>query len=102
MPIYDRGDLVRSSATFTNSAGTATDPTTVIARVRVPNTNRDAYTTYTYGVGGDIVKDSTGTYHIDVSCTIAGTYYVRWEGTGAVQQAEEDTWDVDAGAFNPT
>jgi hypothetical protein len=96
---YDRGDVVRTTATFTNTAGTAADPTAVVARVRTPNSPPTTFTTYTYGVGADIVKTATGVYYLDVTCSLGGTYYVRWEGTGAVVQAEEDTWDVDQGAF---
>ena len=99
MPIYDRGDVVRSTATFTNTAGTATDPTTITARLRLPDTNSADATAYVYGTDAEVVKSATGVYYMDVTCSRAGTYYVRWEGTGAVVQAEEDTWDVDPGHF---
>lgn len=36
MNAYDKGDLVRVTATFTNSAGAATDPTAVTCRVKSP------------------------------------------------------------------
>jgi hypothetical protein len=98
---YDRGDLVRASVAFTNAAGAAADPTTVVVRVRAPNTGRDGYTTYTYGTDAEVQKTATGAYYLDVACTVAGTYWVRWEGAGAVIAAVEDTWDVALGAFNP-
>jgi hypothetical protein len=98
---YDRGDLVHASVAFTNAAGAAADPTTVVVRVRPPNTGRDEYTTYTYGTDAEVQKTGTGAYYLDVACAAAGTYWVRWEGTGAVIAAVEDTWDVALGAFTP-
>ena len=47
MNSYDKGDLVRLTATFTNSAGAATDTTAVTCKVRSPT----ATTTYTYNPG---------------------------------------------------
>ena len=94
MNSYDKGDLVRLTATFTNSAGVATDPTTVTCRVKSPTTT----TVYTYNPG-TVLKDSTGVYHLDVSASAVGQWYYRWEGTGAVEQADEGTFVVEASAF---
>lgn len=94
MNSYDKGDLVRLTATFTNSAGVATDPTAVTCQVKSPS----ATTTYTYNPG-TVVKDSTGVYHLDVSASAAGQWWYRWEGTGAVEQADEGTFVVEASAF---
>lgn len=95
MNAYDRGDLVRLTATFTDTAGVATDPTTVTCRVRSPagTTTVDTYSP------GSITKDSTGVYHLDVNASESGQWWYRWEGTGAVQQADEGTFSVEASAF---
>ena len=49
--------------------------------------------------GAALVKDSTGVYHLDVSASAVGQWYYRWEGTGAVEQADEGTFVVEASAF---
>jgi hypothetical protein len=88
---YDLGDLVRVSGAFTNSAGTAQDPTVVKASVRTP---AGVVTTYTYGVDAGLVKDSTGNYHLDVSAAEIGWYYYRWFSTGTGQAADEGWFEV--------
>jgi hypothetical protein len=93
---YDKGDLVRSSGAFTNTAGTATDPTTIICRVRTPT---GTTTTYLYLTDAALVKDSTGNYHVDINATESGVWWVRWEGTGTVVQAEEDSFFVEYSKF---
>lgn len=95
MNTYDKGDLVRVTAAFTNAAGTATDPTTVVCRVKSPSST----TMYTYLTDAALVKDSTGNYHLDVSANESGQWWYRWEGTGAVQQAEEDSFIVEVSKF---
>jgi hypothetical protein len=94
MNSYDKGDLVRLTATFTNSAGVATDPTVVLCRVKSPTTT----TIYTYNPGA-IVKDATGVYYIDVSVSAVGQWWYRWEGAGTVEQADEGAFIVEASAF---
>lgn len=83
---YDIGDLVRVSAVFTNSAGTAIDPTAVYVKYRTP---AGVTTTLTYGVDVALVKDSVGHYHADISITAAGTWRYRWYSTGTGQASEE-------------
>ena len=77
------GDVQRVSVAFTNAAGAAADPTTVILYVK--KAGETSYTTYTYGVGIVVVKDSTGNYHADLVLDEGvGTWLFEWEGTGAV------------------
>lgn len=85
--MYDIGDLAKVSAAFTNAAGAAIDPTVVKLTVKKPD---GTLTTYTYGVGDTIVKDSTGNYHANIDLTLAGTWRYRWFSTGTGQAAEED------------
>ena len=54
---YDRGDLVRLTATFTVS-GVATDPSGVVLYVRQPS---GTLTTLTYGVDAAIVRTTSDT-----------------------------------------
>jgi hypothetical protein len=96
MGAYDKGDQVRVSATFKNIAGTATDPTTVVAKIKDPSGN---VSTYTYGTDAELIKDATGMYHIDVDIDERGLWYYRWEATGAVKTAEESTFTVRQSQF---
>lgn len=41
-----------------------------------------------------------GVFHLDVSAATAGQWYYRWEGTGAVEQADEGAFVVTASAFD--
>lgn len=91
MAEYDINDTIRVSTTFKNLAGTATDPTAVTAIVVQPD---GTSTTYTYLTDAQVVKDSAGVYHIDVTPTTAGTWLIRWRGTGAVATQEETVLSV--------
>lgn len=83
---YDIGDKVRLTATFTNLAGTATDPSTVTFRMKLPG---GTTTTYTYGSTAELVKSSTGVYYVDWTFSVAGSHYYRFAGTGTVAAADE-------------
>jgi hypothetical protein len=93
---YDKGDLVRLSASFTTAAGAALDPTVVICQVKSP---AGTTTSYTYGVGETIMRESMGHYHIDLSASIAGTWHYRWYSTGTGQAADEGYFTVARGEF---
>lgn len=97
MATYDLGDLVRCSAVFKNAAGTNTDPTTVTAKVKTPT---GVTTTYVYGTDVALVRDSAGNYHVDITTTEAGTWSYRFVGTGAVVQADETVFYVEASLFS--
>jgi hypothetical protein len=88
--IYDRGDVVRLSANFTDMSDNAADPDSVTLRVKQPDAT---VTVYVYP-GGDIVKDGTGQYHYDLPIADSGDWYYRYEGTGAVQAAAENLFHV--------
>jgi hypothetical protein len=87
MDAYSVGDLVRLSVTFTNAAGTETDPTSIHFKYKAPS---DAVVTdLTYGSDPEVVKDSAGVFHVDLSADEAGVWVWRFEGTGAVEQSDE-------------
>lgn len=83
--VYDKGDLVRITGTFT-VASVATDPTTITLKVKDPSGNVD---TYTYALS-QVTKSSTGVYYKDISLDEAGYWYYQWTGTGAVESVDED------------
>lgn len=83
---YFSGDVITISGSFTNAAGTATDPTDLSLVVK---THKSTATTYQYSPG-DIVRDSAGNFHYDWTApavTMLTMYEVQWLPTGAVQRA---------------
>lgn len=84
-PSYDIGDTRRLTATFTNLAGTETDPSTVTFKIKLPD---GTVTTYVYGTDAELVRSGAGVYYVDYSITQAGRYSYRFEGTGTVATAE--------------
>jgi uncharacterized protein YfaS (alpha-2-macroglobulin family) len=92
MNSYDQGDLVRVAAVFTDEAGTATDPDQTFVTFRTPT---GTLTTYEDGVDVELVRDSAGTYHIDIDASIAGVWRVRFYSTGTGQAAETTEFYVE-------
>ena len=80
---YQVGDLVRITGTWTDSAGTATDPTTVLGKHTDPSGVSVALT-----VGGGITKSSTGVYYYDIDVDEAGTWIYRFYGQGGGASAQ--------------
>ncbi len=91
---YQKGDLVRVTGTFTNSAGTAIDPTAVFFAYTNP---AGTTTTVQYSVDAAVVKSATGVYYVDVNASSAGRWYWRWYATGTGQSAEQGEFVVEAG-----
>lgn len=87
--VYDTGDKIRLTATFTVDDA-VTDPTTVTVKVLDPSSNETSATP---------TNPSTGVYYYDVSLDEAGDWYYRFEGTGAAVAAEEVTFNVRASKF---
>src|SRR4051812_27533596 len=90
---YIQGQLVRVNGAFKTGSGVALDPTTVIITIVRPDGERNSYT---YGTDADVIKDSTGNYHINVSATIPGTWVYWWHSTGTGQAADEQSFVVKA------
>ena len=88
MAVRDVGDRVRISTTVLNSAGTATDPTTLTFKIVTP---AGVTTTYVYGTDAELVKASTGNYYVDYTTPTYGRFPYRWVATGNVTQATEGT-----------
>lgn len=78
---YHVGDLIRASATFTSAAGTAVDPTVVLAKYKDPG---GVTVSLTYGAVGSeaLVRDSAGNYHVDIDADEAGFWQYRFYSTG--------------------
>lgn len=86
---YDLNDTWSPTVTFSVS-GTPTDPTTVMLTVIPPD---KAPLTYTYAAA-QITKSSTGVFTKNITLSQRGTWYCRYEGTGACQAAAEGTVTV--------
>lgn len=82
---YDIGDLVRCTGTFA-TGDTNVNPGAIFFKVKTPS---GVVTTYTYGTDVELVRDSTGVYHVDVDATEWGDYTYRFWSTGVGQAASE-------------
>ena len=77
---YDIGDVVRWSVAFTDSDGTAVDPTAVTFKYQDPSGTETSIAA---------VNDAVGAYHYDVTIDEAGVWHGRFEGTGSNVAAAE-------------
>lgn len=73
--IYPTQSVARLSVSFTSSAGTLTDPTTVTLTITLPDASTSSPA---------VTKDSTGKYHYDYTVVQTGRHVYRFQGTGAV------------------
>lgn len=96
MPSYDIGDVAIVSVAFTNQAGSAVDPATVLCRIKDP---QGVIVNYTYLTHAELVRDSTGNYHVDLLLTKPGRWYARFEGTGTNRGASEELISVNTSRF---
>lgn len=82
------GALVRCDGEFKDAAGDYQDPTAVFFKFKVHGGAVTEYE-YEYGVGGQLVKDDTGRYHVNVDAASEGRWYYRFYSTGTGQAANE-------------
>ena len=88
--LYDIGDQIALTGTFTNASGALADPTTAAVKIKIPSGTEASYSP---------TKTSTGIYAHAVTTTESGRYYYRFVGTGAVIAAAESFFDVRPSAF---
>lgn len=93
---YSKGQVVRVSALFENAAGTDLDPTAVLMKYKDPSGN---ITSLVYLTDAELVKDSTGNYHVDIDADESGAWYYRFYSTGTGQTANEGSFQVDVSNF---
>lgn len=84
--VYDIGDQVRVTTTFTDLAGVVADPSTVTCDVKTP---RGVSTAYVYGTDASLTKTSTGIYNLDLDLTEAGTWAWKFNGSGSLKAADQ-------------
>ena len=79
-----------TSKPFTSIDGTATDPDTVIFAYQVGNGPVLSVTYGTPQAWGTIIRDSAGTFHVDIDTTGSpGAWTWTWVGEGTVQVRAE-------------
>lgn len=84
MDSYNKGSHTLST-TF-KIGDVATDPTTVTFTLK----GNGESTTYVYGTDSELVKDSTGNYHVNYDFTESGYYQYSFIGTGDCAAVDAD------------
>jgi hypothetical protein len=82
---YPVGQKVKSTATFADYNGTPTNPTTVVFKYEKPDGTVFSPTVTSLG---------SGVYTAEVTFDTAGSWWRRWNGTGAIVAAFEAPWFV--------
>jgi hypothetical protein len=84
---YEIDTLVRLAVAFATVSGSIpTDPTDIKLFVKPPT---GGVTTYTYLLS-QVIKDSTGMYHMDLLVNAIGVWTYKWQGTGSAQVTSPD------------
>lgn len=93
MNSYDVGDVVRLTATFTNSAGVVVDPSSIFAWHQIMKPILFDVTTIGYGVNS-MTRSSAGIYYTDIPVNSAGEWHYRFRGYGANAAAVNGKFQV--------
>jgi hypothetical protein len=91
MEQYHVGQTLRITAQFVDELEDPADPTEVSFSLRIDSGDTE---TFVYGVDDELVKVEVGTYYVDVSLSVSGTYSYQFLGTGTVEAALEDSFKV--------
>ena len=93
---YKLGTAVKVTAAFTDLAGIAFDPSSVVCAVQKPSDAAGADTAYTYGVDAQLVRDDVGAYHLWIATDEVGTWAYRFTGDDPGGDiANEDTFEIE-------
>ena len=91
---YEPGNTVVLAVQFVTLRPTVpADPSNITCRVLNPNGVEADYT------GLQLTRTGVGAYYVSVLPTIVGTWSYRWEGTGAVVAAHDNTFIVSSSSF---
>lgn len=85
------GQSARFEITWKNLSGDIADPSTVTFAY---NINGGPVTRLVFGTAIEVLKTAIGKYRVDLSLNTAGSWWWRWEATGTVTDAVEDTLPV--------
>ena len=95
---YDIGNGLILTGTFTTISGTNADPSAVTCRVKDP---RGSTVVYTYALG-QVTRVSVGVYTVQITPQYSGEYWYRFEGTGAIVAAMDQTFTIDPSQVVPS
>lgn len=94
------GNIIKVRSTFKNEDNVKQDPATVQVAVKKPDAT---ITTYVYGTDPEVVRESTGIYHILIDTTDEpGTWQFVWNSSGTLQAAGQTQFTVVDTIFDPT
>lgn len=88
------GQRIRLQGDFVNESGVATDPSTVIFTLKLPDGTE---TEYYYNVAGEsdtLTNSAVGTYYVDYVIQVAGTHIIKTEGTGILETKDWEAFTV--------
>lgn len=91
--IYDIGDRRKLTCEVRDESGVLADPTALTFTMRAPNAT---LTTYAWPADAEVVRTSTGLFHVYWDCAQSGTHVWRFAATGTVAAAEESSFSVRA------
>ena len=92
---YAVNEKVKTTYTFQDYNDVATDPTTITFKYQKPD---GTITSIVFPAAG-ITKLGTGIYYAEVTFDTAGSWWRRWEGTGAITDGYEAPWFVTFSKF---
>lgn len=90
-----QGNQIRVERTFKRGLAGADgvgDPSTVTYKYRKPGST--TVTSLVYGTDAEVVRDSTGVYHVDLELDTAGIWTDWWVTTGQPDTVSEETFSV--------
>lgn len=94
MNMYDAGNMVTITTTFTNASGVAVNPSSVTLRVMDPNNIETDY------MLGTLTNPTTGVFSQNVTVLTSGIWRYRWEATGTLVAASDSSFIVSATPFS--
>lgn len=77
--------------TFKDSGGTVTDPTTITFTMK---DGAGTLTSKVHVTDAEVIKESTGIYHLLYTIIVAGRHNWGWKGTGSLIAARQTSFKV--------
>ena len=86
------GSEILLSAAFFDAAGAPKAPTTITLYVK--RDGQSTVTSYVFGTDAILYTAGVGIYYRAYTPSVAGKYYYKWTGTGALVTASEGSFVV--------
>lgn len=88
---YPFGQSIECSVVFADKSGVVADPEEVSFRWKGPD---DTVQHYEYGTDEEIVRDSTGRYHVVIDAAASGEWWYGFFGSGSALVSDETRFMV--------